>query len=252
MNARFRAAEDTVPVSRIVVSNVSLALGGRSALSGVNLNMSARRIAVVGRNGSGKSTLARVLCGLIAPDQGSVLLNGVDVLNDRRGALRQVGILFQNPEHQILFPTVGEEVAFGLRQLGQSRQGADQQARDVLAGFGRADWFDRSVSSLSQGQKHLLCLISVLAMKPALLVLDEPFAGLDIPTTRALTRLLEKAAPSIVHISHDPQILERYDQVVWMDNGQIAAQGSARPVLDRFMSAMVSEEQDDAFADLAG
>ena len=92
----------------IRIDDLGFACGGRDILSGITLHSAARRIGVVGRNGSGKSTLARLLAGLLAPTCGQLRINGTDLFRDRRAALRLVGILFQNPEHQIIFPLVGE------------------------------------------------------------------------------------------------------------------------------------------------
>ena len=239
-------------VPRVEVERASVRLGGVAVLDGLSLDLSQRRIGVVGRNGSGKSTLARLLCGLIAPDEGSVRIDGVDVVRDRKGALRKVGILFQNPDHQIIFPTVEEEVGFGLRQLGRSRTEARDAAHAALARFGKQDWAARSVSTLSQGQRHLVCLIAVLAMEPAVVILDEPFTGLDIPTTRALRRHLDRAAPALIQITHEPAALDGYDRVVWIDGGRVHRDGPAAAVLDEYLTEMTREEDADAGTDLAG
>ena len=107
---------------------------------------------------------------LVATDRekrASPEIKGVDVFRDRKGALSEIGIIFQNPDHQIIFPTVEEEVAFGVRQQGNSKEVAQNKARDALNRFGVGDWSERSIAELSQGQKHLICLISVLAMSPS-------------------------------------------------------------------------------------
>lgn len=230
---------------------LSLARDGVRVLSGIDLDLRHRRIAVLGRNGSGKSTLLRALCGLIPPEAGDVLIDGIDILRDRKAALGKIGILFQNPDHQIIFPTVGEEVAFGLRQMGHSKREAHRLAQEALARFGRAAWSDRAVSTLSQGQRHLVCLISVLAMDPTVIALDEPFSGLDIPTTLGLMRLLERCPATLVHVTHDPRLVAGYDHAIWLSGGEIAEQGEAGPVLDRFETRMRAEGEADAFADLA-
>ncbi|WP_349252177.1 ABC transporter ATP-binding protein [Actibacterium sp. MT2.3-13A] len=234
------------------LQGVSCAFGGRAVLCDTTLELSERRIGVVGRNGSGKSTLARLIAGLIAPDSGRVLVNGVDVYRQRRAAVGVVGILFQNPDRQIIFPTVEEELAFGLTQLGQSKSEARAGAQAMLARFGRPDWAPRAVATLSQGQRHLVCLMAVLAMRPAVILLDEPFSGLDIPTTRALRRYLAEIEPAIIQITHDPSALEGYDRVLWIDAGRIRADGAPGPVLDAFLAAMNAEESGDAGTDLAG
>ncbi|MEQ3624210.1 MAG: ABC transporter ATP-binding protein [Celeribacter sp.] len=231
---------------RLDVAGLELSLGGRQVLSDVSLTVTEHRLGIVGRNGSGKSTLARLIAGLIAPDAGRVRINGIDVLKDRRGALRSVGILFQNPDHQIIFPTVEEELSFGLRQMGQSKRAARDIARDTLRKFDRADWAERSVATLSQGQRHLVCLMAVLAMEPAVIILDEPFSGLDIPTTRALHRHLAAIAPALIHITHDPVTIADYDRVIWIDDGRIRADGLPASVLDTFATEMTRLTEQEA------
>lgn len=225
--------------------------GGRPVLSGVTLHASARRIGVVGRNGSGKSTLARLLAGLLEPSAGRVRIDGHDLYRDRRAALRIVGILFQNPEHQIIFPRVAEEIAFGLRQQGLDKAQATARTEAVLRSFDKAHWRDAPVSALSQGQKHLVCMMAVLAMRPRLLILDEPYAGLDIPTRRQLGRYLHRAETRLLHISHEPEDLAGCEALFWLDKGRIVDQGGPE-LLARFTAEMIRLGDLDDLADLAG
>lgn len=242
----------TAPPVSIHLDAVTWQANGREVLCDVSIQAHSSRIGVVGRNGSGKSTLARLMAGLLRPNRGRLSIDGIDPARDRKAALRTLGILFQNPEHQIIFPTVCEEIAFGLRQLGQSRDQAGDEVRRILARFDRAHWHDAPVSALSQGQKHLVCMMAVLAMRPRLLILDEPFAGLDIPTRRQLQRQLDRAGVAVVHISHDPADLDGYDRLFWLDRGRIAAQGPASEVLPRFTAEMNRLGELDDLADLAG
>ncbi|WP_405050602.1 energy-coupling factor ABC transporter ATP-binding protein [Sediminimonas sp.] len=232
----------------IEITGVTCRFGSRVALRDLTLRLSERRIGIIGRNGSGKTTLARLIAGLIAPDAGAVKVGGVDVYADRKAAIRTVGILFQNPDHQIIFPTVEEELAFGLRQLGHDKQGARDGAHAMLARFGREKWHDRSVDSLSQGQRHLVCLMAVLAMEPSVILLDEPFSGLDIPTTRALTGYLDALPATLIHVTHDPAALSGYDRAIWLDEGRVAGDGGAAEVVQSYLGAM--KEAGDADADL--
>ncbi len=235
-------------MSEIRLEAAGYGVGEREILCPLTLTLRERRIGIVGRNGSGKSTLARLLAGLVAPTTGRVTVGGDDLHADRRAALARVGILFQNPDHQIIFPTCGEEVTFGLAQQG--RKDAEAAARAALEEFGKGHWWDRPVGTLSGGQRHLLCLIAVLAMAPDWLILDEPFAGLDIPTTRALHARLDALAQRVVMISHDPGALEGFDRVIWLEGGDVAADGPAAEVLARFRAAM--EGAGDDLTDLAG
>lgn len=236
----------------IELDKVSYEVGGRLLLSQVTLRSSACRVGVVGRNGSGKSTLARVLAGLVKPSAGQVRVGGIDVFRDRRAALGTVGILFQNPEHQIIFPRVGEEIAFGLRQQGMSKALAAERTETVLASFDKLHWKEAIVATLSQGQKHLVCMMAVLAMRPRLLILDEPYAGLDIPTRRQLGRYLARAETRILHISHEPSDLEDCDELFWLDRGRIVANGAPAELLSGFTAEMIRQGDLDDIADLAG
>lgn len=222
----------------ILINELTYSYGPETVLDRISVSWSDRRVAIIGRNGSGKSTLARVLCGLIAPTTGSVCIDGHDPFRDRKKALRTVGILFQNPDHQIIFPTVGEEIAFGLTQLGLSKKESHAKVDAILGEFDKSDWRDRSVSTLSQGQRQLVCLMSVLAMQPRVIVLDEPLSGLDIPTTRALMAYLDALPQMVVHITHDPNIAKTYDRVIWIDQGRILANGAPRDVVPSFLTAM--------------
>ncbi len=227
-------------------------VAGHSILSGLSLHLTQPRIGIIGRNGSGKTTLLRLMAGLIAPTTGSVRVGSLDPAHDRREMLSQIGILFQNPDHQILFPTVGEELAFGLRQLGQALPDAKAAVRAALAQEGRSHWYGAPTHTLSQGQRHYLCLLAVVLMGPAIILLDEPFAGLDLPTQMRLARKLAGLAPQIITISHDPATVATCDRVIWLEAGRIRADGTAASVLAAFGTAMRRLGEADADTDIAG
>jgi biotin transport system ATP-binding protein len=241
-----------VPAPMIDLTKVSYTPQGATVLSDVTLKASEKRIGIVGRNGSGKSTLARVLAGLIAPDGGTARIDGVNVAKDRKAALRKVGILFQNPDHQIIFPTVEEEISFGLLQLGQTQTEAAASTAAILHQFDRTHWAKAAIHQLSQGQRQLVCLMSILAMKPKLIILDEPFAGLDIPTTLHLSRVLRGLDVSLVHITHDPGHLADYDRVIWIEGGQVHRDGDAATVSQAFTEKMQQIGAGDDFAYISG
>ena len=232
--------------------DIGVTLGGRPVLEGVTASLAEARLGIVGRNGSGKTTLARVVAGLIEPDKGQARTFGIDMAKDRRAALRHVGIIFQNPDHQIIFPTVLEEIAFGLTQQGQRPRDAEAAARAMLERFGKAHWAPAATHSLSQGQKQLLCLMAVLAMQPKVIVMDEPFSGLDIPTRLQLMRYLDGIAAQVVMVTHDPAHLHGFDRILWLDGGRLIADGPPEAVLPAFEAQMRDWGNADDLAHLAG
>ncbi len=236
----------------IVLDGAGYAVAGKSILSGLSLTLAEPRIGIIGRNGSGKTSLLRLIAGLVAPTAGQVRVDGIDPFADRKGALAALGILFQNPDHQILFPTVEEELAFGLRQQGLPQAQALAAARAALAAAGRAHWAGAAVSTLSGGQKHWLCLQSVLLMAPATILLDEPFAGLDLSETARQARRLAALPQRLVMISHDPAHLAAADRVIWIEAGGVTADGPPAQVLPAFAAEMARLGGVDADADLAG
>jgi biotin transport system ATP-binding protein len=123
---------------------------------------------------------------------------------------------------------------------------------EVLRMFGKAHWTDAPVNLLSQGQRQLVCLMSVLVMAPRVIVLDEPFAGLDIPTTLQLQRLLAGLDVTIVMITHQPQMLEGYDRVIWIDAGAVVQDGAAEAVVPAFTARMTALGGGDDLSDLPG
>jgi biotin transport system ATP-binding protein len=233
----------------IVLQGAGLTIRGRVILSDLTLTLTEARIGIVGRNGSGKTSLLRLIAGLVAPSVGTVRVEGIDPARDRKAMLARLGILFQNPDHQILMPTVAEELAFGLRQMG--RADAEAVARAALSAEGRAHWADQPVSTLSHGQKQWLCLMSVLLMDPATILLDEPFAAIDLPTEARLTRRLAALPQRLITISHAPAAVASCDRVIWLEGGRVRADGPAAPVLAEFTEAMARLGADDADADIS-
>jgi biotin transport system ATP-binding protein len=228
----------------IVLSGASFAVRGKPILSDLTLTLAEPRIGIIGQNGSGKTTLLRLIAGLIAPTSGGITVDGIDPARDRKAMLSRIGILFQNPDQQILFPTVAEELAFGLAQQGH--KDAEAQARAALAHEGRADWADLPVSTLSQGQRQWLCLLSVLLMRPATILLDEPFAALDLPTAARLTRRLAALPQRLITISHAPTAVATCDRLLWLDAGRIRADGPPADILPAFTAEMTRLGESDA------
>ncbi len=224
----------------IAFANVSLSRGGKRLFSNLSLRLEERRIGLIGNNGSGKSSLLRLINGLLAPDAGAITVCGYDTSGDRNKLPEITGFLFQNPDHQIVFPEVAEEIAFGLRERGHPAKQAREAALQLLAAHGHAGWAERPVHELSDGQKQLVCLLAVTIAAPKILLLDEPFSSLDLPTRHDMMVRLNALPQSIIMASHDLDLLSHFDRIIWLENGAVKADGSPAQIIPGYRDACLT------------
>jgi cobalt transport protein ATP-binding subunit len=212
---------------------------GPAVLAGVNLSIeSGDFLAIVGQNGSGKTTLVKHFNGLLRPTRGRVLIGGQDTAGQSVGQLaRKVGYLFQNPDHQIFAPTVWEEVAFGPRNLGSSEEKVAARTTEALALFGLGDQADTPPAVLGYGLRRKVTLAAVWAMRPQIMVLDEPTAGLDWRSTRTLMEEvtnLNHQDHTIILVTHDMKLVAEFArQVLVLDEGRTLAYGPTRQLFQQ-------------------
>lgn len=225
-----RRAEEAA--ASIVLEHVRVEVDGRAILDDVSLDLTARRIAVIGANGSGKSTFARVLDGLVVPTAGTAVVHGLDVVRDTRELRRRVGFVFTDPDAQILMPTPAEDLALSLR--GLPRAEVDRRVRETLAVHGLEEHADVPASSLSGGQKQLLALAAVLVTEPRLLVADEPTTLLDRRNARRIAELLMAQEAQVVVATHDLDLAARCDLAVLFEGGRAVAVGHPDAVIDEY------------------
>ena len=212
----------------------------KTALTDINLEIGTGEfVGIIGHTGSGKSTLIQMFNGLIKPSSGQVLLNGVDINGEKvnKKEIRQkVGLVFQYPEYQLFEMTVKEDVAFGPKNMGLTKEEIDERVAHALRAVGLDEsYYEKSPFELSGGQKRRVAIAGVLAMNPEVLILDEPTAGLD-PKGRnelfdQLKKMHEELGLTIILISHSMEDVARYVQkLVVLYKGKIAYKGTPREV----------------------
>nr|WP_119061773.1 energy-coupling factor ABC transporter ATP-binding protein [Dichotomicrobium thermohalophilum] len=212
---------------------------GVPVLCGLNLRLAERRIAIIGDNGSGKSTLARMLNGLLVPRAGEVKIDGASTRDDPAAARAAIGLVFQNPEHQIIMPTVEEDLAFGPRNLNLPRAEIAARVDDLLVRYGLADKRTQPAHLLSGGEKKLLSILSVVIMRPRTIVFDEPMTSLDRRNRARIARVMAELPQQLITITHDLDLIVDYDRAILLAGGELVADGPPQEVIARY------EQQDE-------
>ncbi|MGD2060301.1 MAG: ABC transporter ATP-binding protein [Acidimicrobiia bacterium] len=219
----------------IVVSGLEFAYpDGTVALQGADLEISSgERVALLGPNGAGKTTLALHLNGILEPDAGSVTIGGVPVIEANYPEIRRtVGLVFQDSNDQLFMPTVHEDVAFGPANLGLSGEALERRVAEALEVVDGQEFARRPPHHLSGGEKRRAALATVLAMRPGVLVFDEPSSGLDPAGRRELIETLAGLPMTQLVVTHDlPLALELCSRSLIMSEGRVVADGETAEVL---------------------
>jgi biotin transport system ATP-binding protein len=225
------ASPTTLTPSSISLNDVTLVRGTTTIFDKLSLELTEARIGLIGDNGSGKSSLFRLISGLDQPQSGRVSLPV---------GPNAVGMMFQNPDEQIIFPTVEEELALSLHPLKLSRAQAQARVRAWLDERGLAAWAPRAIGSLSQGQRQHVCWLALQIASHRTLLLDEPFASLDLPHQALLRRDMAQASPQIIVATHVLGPIRQFERVIWLDKGQVRADGSGADVCAAYEADVAS------------
>lgn len=210
---------------------------GNQALYGVNLSVrKGERVALLGPNGAGKTTLVMHMNGIHPISHGSIHVAGQLVDSKNKESIKEirakVGIVFQDPDDQLFMPTVGEDVAFGPYNMGKRGSELDAIVNEALELVGMLEFKDRPPHHLSFGQRRRVAVATVLAMKPEILVLDEPSSNLDPASRRELADILRSLDTTMVMVTHDlPYAYELCARSVILKGGVIVADGSTHEIL---------------------
>ena len=218
LNVTYRYDEDVE--DQVAINNVDLSIERGSFT------------VILGHNGSGKSTLAKLLNGMLKPDEGKIIVDGLDTAEEKNEyeIRKRLGLVFQNPDNQIICTIVEEDVAFGPENLGIEPLEIRQRVDSALSAVGMSDFAKAAPHQLSGGQKQRVALAGILAMKPECIVLDEPTAMLD-PIGRkevinTVTSLNKEKNITVILITHFMEEAQNADRVIVMKKGSIVADGS--------------------------
>jgi energy-coupling factor transport system ATP-binding protein len=206
---------------------------GRPALSGVSFTLRAGEyVGVVGPNGGGKSTLVRLLNGLLRPDSGRVSVSGHDPVTEPFEVRRHLSVLFQNPDNGLVAPFVEDDVAFGLENLGFPREEMRERVADAIETVGLEGFERREPHTLSGGEKQRVALAGLLAVRPEILVLDEPTSMLDAAGRREILERLEalRAEKTVMHVTHHLEELVNADRILVLNGGELVADESPQRI----------------------
>ncbi len=211
---------------------------GTEVLKGINFKVKKGEIvSILGPNGAGKSTLFLHFNGILRPTRGEVLIKGKPIKYNKKGLIevrKTVGLVFQNPDDQIFAPTVQDDVAFGPLNLGLPEDDVRERVKEALEAVGMWEYRDKPPHHLSGGQKKRVAIAGILAMKPEVIVLDEPTAGLDPVGASQIMKLLydlNKKGMTIVISTHDVDLVPVYaDKVYVIHNGKILKEGTPQEV----------------------
>ena len=202
-------------------------------------------VLLAGKNGSGKTTLIRHLNGLLVPQSGEVRLNGTDIHSQLPTTRKQVGMVFQDADTQIVADTVFDEVAFGPENLKMPRKEISRRVTELLERLDLARHAEQNPALLSGGEKRRLAIAGVLAMDPQILIFDEPFANLDYPSSQAILSLileLNGEGKTILMATHElEEVIPLALRMIILDQGRMVAQGPPAELLKELASHGIKE-----------
>ncbi|MGF7161684.1 biotin transport system ATP-binding protein [Rhodoligotrophos appendicifer] len=218
-------------MSQFVFEQVRVEREGRLVLDVPRLVIAEQRVGIVGLNGSGKSTLLRLMNGLVAPTSGDVCVDGLNTKVDGRRIRKTVGFIFQNPDNQIVYPIVSEDLGFGLKNIGIPKSEIPGRIAAALTRLQISHLSERQSHLLSGGEKQLVALAAVMVMEPHTILFDEPTAGLDLRNRNHVCRTLGALAEQAVIVSHDLMLLDQADRVLVMADGCIIMDAPAKEAI---------------------
>ncbi|MDH7792063.1 ABC transporter ATP-binding protein [Ochrobactrum sp. AN78] len=205
-------------------------------LEPLSLELSERRIGIIGLNGSGKSTFSRMVNGLVLPSSGRVVTNGHDTASDGAKVRAAVGYIFQNPANQIVLPLIKDDIALGLQSRGFSKQETAVAVSSVLDRVGITHLAERRAHELSGGELQLAALASVLVTSPDIVIMDEPTNQLDLRNRNIVEHTIRDLQENVIVVSHDLTLLSGFDRVLLFHQGKLIDDGPADETIAHYLA----------------
>lgn len=220
----------------IQFDNAGAAYADHVALKPLTLQVSERRVGVIGLNGSGKTTFARMINGLVPPSSGRVLTNGHDTRTEAAKARAAVGYVFQNPANQIVLPLVRDDIALGLQSRRLAKPDVDLAVENVLARLHAGHLVNRRAHELSGGEVQLAALASVLVTAPDIVIMDEPTNQLDLRNRNLVESTIHALPENVIVVTHDLALLSTFERVLLFHEGNLIHDGQAAATIDRYLA----------------
>lgn len=215
----------------ISFKNVGVSKGGRDILKNISVSLNDKRIGVIGHNSSGKSTFVKLINGLEQCTSGQVVFDDVQE-NSEKKIRKNVGFVFQNPDNQIVFSLVEEDIAYGLKKSGLSKAEIKNRVHEYLIRFGLEHLYGRFTHELSGGEKQLVALIGVLIIEPRYIILDEPTTLLDLKNRSMLIKTLRTLEQTLIIVSHDLEFMTEMDHLLVIHEGGLYQEGEPEKMLE--------------------
>ncbi|MEM8858246.1 MAG: ABC transporter ATP-binding protein [Chloroflexota bacterium] len=218
-------------MNALEISDLTFSYPEQPVLEGVSLTIRpGERVGLIGPNGAGKTTLFHSVCGVLKPNSGTINLFGNAVVAGKFHPT--VGLVFQYPDDQIFSPTVYDDIAFGPRNMGLVDSDVESRVHEAMTLTGISELADRAPHHLSGGQKRMVAIAGIKAMRPELIIYDEPSANLDMRARRRLINFIQESEETVLLSSHDLEmVVEICDRVILLDGGKIIADGDTYEIM---------------------
>ncbi len=221
---------------KILFDKAEAKFADKVVLEPLSLELSQRRIGIIGLNGSGKSTFSRMVNGLILPSSGRVVTNGHDTATDGAKVRTAVGYIFQTPANQIVLPLIKDDIALGLQSRGLNKQEIAAAVSNVLDRIGIAHLAERRAHELSGGELQLAALASVLVTSPDIVIMDEPTNQLDLRNRNIVEQTIRDLEENVIVVSHDLTLLSGFDRVLLFHQGKLIQDGPVDETIAHYLA----------------